>query len=126
MQGYLRQAVAQIGLRNFAGAREAVASGLAHAPGSINLLEVQSTLDSLAQARQRRAQSRMASTSALTPAPGGAVLEAALTSLAQAGAFLLSAKFNMVSHKCLIRLIPVSCRQRLLEESHLRSRKILS
>ncbi|KAK9904078.1 hypothetical protein WJX75_003912 [Coccomyxa subellipsoidea] len=84
-KGYLRQAVAQIGLRNFAGAREAVAAGLDHAPGSSSLLEVQSTLDSLAQARQRRAQSRMASTSALTPAPGGAVLEAALASLAQAG-----------------------------------------
>lgn len=111
MQGYLRQAVAQIGLRNFAGAREAVAAGLDHAPGSSSLLEVQSTLDSLAQARQRRAQSRMASTSALTSAPGGAVLEAALASLAQAGAFLLSAECNMVSHKCSIRRIPVRCRQ---------------
>jgi hypothetical protein len=125
MQGYLRQAVAQIGLRNFAGAREAVAAGLDHAPGSSSLLEVQSTLDSLAQARQRRAQSRMASTSALTPAPGGAVLEAALASLAQAGAFLLSAKCHMVLRKCLIKRIPVIGRQRLLEDSHLRSRKIL-
>ncbi|CAL8470514.1 g10056 [Coccomyxa elongata] len=82
-KGYLRQSLAFIGLRNFTAAREAVATGLQHAPGSSELLEVQSTL---AAAHQRRVQSCMASTSAQTvAAPSSSTLEAALSTLAQAG-----------------------------------------
>ncbi|BDA45884.1 probable metal chaperone YciC [Coccomyxa sp. Obi] len=88
-KGYLRQSLALIGSRNFTAAREAVATGLQHAPDSSDLLEVQSTLDSLAQSQQRRVQSRTASTSAQTlptfSAPPSSMLEAALSTLAQAG-----------------------------------------
>ncbi len=97
MQGYLRQALAQIGVRNFAAGRKAVEKGLQHAPSSSDLLEVQSTLGSLEQAQQRRVQSRTASTSAptsaqgvsMTSAPAGNALETALATLAQAGLPLL-------------------------------------
>lgn len=90
VQGYLRQSVALIGLRTFTAAREAVVTGLQHAPGSSELLEVQSSLESLAGAHQRRVESCIALTSAQTvAAPSSSALEAALSTLAYAGLHLL-------------------------------------
>lgn len=80
-QGYVRQALALIGLGDFAAAAAAAATGLQRARGgSSDLLEVQSALASLAQ--HRGASSTSAPMSA---APGGSPLDAALATLARSG-----------------------------------------